>query len=416
MGYNELVFLILSAVTLGLTALLAGRGGRRWIAPKLLLAGVALRIFGSLTRYEVLFRYYDGVGDAVRYYHDGLELARLVWELEISLFSPDFWIATSQWWGTLFLVRISGAVLTLIGASLRAEFLVFALISFAGLYYIAKALARSQPDPASHHRFAAWLWFWPSLWFWPASVGKEAILTLAVGLTAYGYVGRGKGVAWIPFVAGLGLAFCIRPHVAAVIAVAALISHWLGSWDRVTFRRLAEVVLVLVLAFVALAGMREQFGLADADLEGVREFVEFRSEQTFSGGSQIGTVPLGPHGIPIAFVNVWMRPFPWDVHNATAAAAALEVLVFWGLVVYRRRAVWLALKSWRRHRLLLFALPLLAAYTLMIGLAFGNLGIIARQRVLVFPFMIAFLAAAPDPQRMPARQPRPAVPQGRRAA
>lgn len=416
MGYNELAFVILSAVALAVTAAVAGRGGRAWIAPKLLVLGMALRVVGSMARYEVLFQYYGGLGDAVRYYQQGLELARMVWSFQLSPFSLDYWVASGQWWGTLFLVRISGLAVTALGPTLRGEFLAFAAVSFVGLYYIAKALRNSQPDPRSHHRFAAWLWLWPSIWFWPSSVGKEAILTLAVGLATYGYVGRGRGLAWVHLVAGLALAFCIRPHVAAVLAVAALAAHWLGSWDRVTIRRLAEVVLVLILAFVALAGMREQLGLADADLEGVKEFVQYRSQQTLSGGSQIATVPLGPHGIPIAFVNVWMRPFPWDVHNATAAISALEMLVFWGFVIYRRRAVWLALKSWRRHRLLLFALPLLVIYTLMIGLAFSNLGIIARQRVLVFPFMIAFLTAAPDPQRMLSRRPQSTRQPDRRAA
>ncbi len=179
--------------------------------------------------------------------------------------------------------------------------------------------------------------------------------------------------------------------------MAAVTAHWLGSWQRFTARRVVEALVAIGLAIFAVQGMLAQFGLGDADLEGVKEFVEYRGEQTLEGGSNIGTVPLGPQGIPLAFVNVWMRPFPWEAHNATAAVAALEMLLFWGLVVRRRRAVWLALRRWRRHRLLRFALPLLGAYTLMIGLAFGNLGIIARQRAPMFPFMLLFVAAAPDP-------------------
>lgn len=396
MGYDEFAFALVSLLALGAALAFASRGDR-WYPPRLLLAAVALRIVGSMARYEVIFRLYNGLGDAVRYYNDGLVLTHLIWKLQVSPFSFYFWIPGSDWWGTTFLIRLSSVALALVGPSLKAEFVVFALAAFLGLYLIALALHNSQPRPASHVRSAAWLWLWPSLWFWPSSVGKEAVLMLAVGLVTYGYTGKDEKIRWLFFLAGLGLAFCVRPHVAAVLAMAAVAAHWLGTWRGFNFRRLVEVILAVALSTVALAGMRAQFGLADADLEGVKEFVEFRAGQTLQGGSQIGTVPLGPQGIPMAFVNTWMRPFPWEVHNVATAFAAVELMVFWVVALARRRAVLLALRKWRRHRLLRFGLPLLVAYTLMIGLAFGNLGIIARQRVLVFPFMILFLVAAPDP-------------------
>jgi hypothetical protein len=45
--------------------------------------------------------------------------------------------------------------------------------------------------------------------------------------------------------------------------------------------------------------------------------------------------------------------------------------------------------------MLRFGLPFLIAYTLMIGIAFGNLGLIARQRSPIFPFMLLFVLAVP---------------------
>lgn len=415
MLFDLAVFLVLAVVAVAGAFVLARLAGG-WYPPMLLAGAVIARVVGSTARHELIFRFYNGLGDAVRYYEDGMAITRLVWSGQLLPFAPSFWLANGQWWGTEFLIRISALVTAAIGPSLRGEFLVFALLAFLGLYLMAAALRNSQPQPEAHLRCAAWLWLWPSLWFWPSSVGKEAVLMLAVGLAAYGYVGRGKAVAWLPFLAGIGLAFCIRPHVAAALALAAVTAQWIGSWERFTARRLIEVVVAVVLAFVALTGMREQLGLADADLEGVVEFVQYRAEQTLQGGSKVAPVPFGPQGVPIAFANVWMRPFPWDVHNATSAMAALELLVFWGAVWHRRRAVLFAVKRWRRHRLLRFGVPLLVLYTLMIGLTFANLGIIARQRVLVFPFMLLLLAAAPDPAQAAERPeglPEPAV---RRAA
>jgi hypothetical protein len=42
---------------------------------------------------------------------------------------------------------------------------------------------------------------------------------------------------------------------------------------------------------------------------------------------------------------------------------------------------------------------MLLTYTVMIGMTFGNLGLLARQRVLVFPFMLLIVAAAPTLRR-----------------
>jgi hypothetical protein len=392
-GYDLLAFAALAGLCL---ALAHGAGGRiaPWLPARLLVAAVALRVVGSLARYEVLFRFYGGVGDAQLYFYEGLEISSQLLERPALLFSPLFWAAQASWWGTPFLKKVAGLVLIFIGPSMRAGFLAFSLIAFGGLVAIAQAFRNTQPGLQSV-RYAAWLWLWPSLWFWPSSIGKEAVLVLAIGLTVLGYCRRGGGVGWPLFLAGLGLAFCVRPHVAMVLALATVAAHWLGSWGRFSLRRIAEAALAVGLCAAAFTGMRAQFGLENADFEGMREFVEFRAGQTLQGGSSIGGVPLGVAGIPMAFVNVWMRPFPWEAHNATAAFAALEITAFWFLVWQRRQSVGFAIRNWRRNRLLRFSLPFLLLYTLMIGIAFGNLGIIARQRAPIFPFMLMLLAAVP---------------------
>lgn len=395
--YDQLAFLFLSAAALAIAAGI-GKRGIGGLPANLLLLGVLFRVVGATARYEILFRFYGGLGDAVRYYHEGLDLAREVWSGQLSPFSPDYWVAgAASWWGTAFIIRLSGLVLTAIGPSLRAEFLAFSIFSLLGILCIIRAQAAAQPDAEGRLRFATWMLLWPSLWFWPSSVGKEGFLMLAIGLATMGYVGSKGRIAWISMLAGLAMAFAVRPHVAAVLAVSALAANWMERWGRFGLRQIAETLVALVLAVIAFDGMKAQFGLEEADLEGLVEFVEFRAGQTLAGGSNIGGVPLGPEGAPLAFVNVWMRPFPWEAHNLTSAMAAGELLVFWAVAWRRRSAVWLALRRWRHHRLLRFAIPMLVLYTLMIGLTFGNLGIIARQRVLVFPWMLLIATTAPMP-------------------
>jgi hypothetical protein len=389
MGYDELGFAFLAVLTLFGGAVFVRDPRRLAFLPKLVLAAIALRIVGAFVRHEVLFRFYGGLGDAVRYFDDGRLLAS-----ETSPFSPAYWLSGPRFWGTPFLIRLSGLVTSLTGPTLRGEFLVFSLMAFGGLYAMAIAFQRVQPGaPATY--FARWIWFWPSLWFWPSSVGKEAVTVLAIGVATLGYVGRRGRIYWPVYLAGLGLAFLVRPHVAAVLAFATVAGHWLDTWQRLTARRLVEALVALVLAGFAFNATKTQLGLADADLEGIKEYVVYRAGQTMSGGSNIGEAPIAGGGVPMAFVNVWLRPFPWEAHNATALFAAAEIVVLWWLIWRRRSGLRHVLRTWRHHRLLQLAVPLFLAYTLMIGLTFANLGIIARQRAPLFPFLFMVVAALP---------------------
>lgn len=361
---------------------------------KVFLFGLLLRLVGSTVRYEIFFRYYHGGGDAGVYYDQGLFYADLFRRFDFGiLFDPTHWYL-GHWWGTQFVRFLSGFVLTFLGPSMRGEFLVFAMFSFLGLTLCVMAFRKAYPWVPTTH-YARWIFFWPSLWFWPSSVGKEAVLLLAVGLTVWGHVGSGHKTRWTALVAGLGIAWAVRPHVAAVLIISSMISNWFLRQRRnrgaaAMVRNVLVALLALVIAITAL----QRLGVDEVDVESVQEFMSQRAQLTATGGSEI--LPSGGWlAVPMAFVNILMRPFPWEAHNAMALVSALEIVVLWFFVWRRRRTIWIALRRWNRNRLLSFALPFAILYVLMIGLVFFNLGIIARQRVLVMPFLLLLLEARP---------------------
>lgn len=402
MVYELLGFLAVGFVSLAIGAALAS-SPRNPFPRRLVLAAVALRIVGSLARFDMIRLFYGGVADANRYFHAGLLTAKRIWALDPWVFSYDFWWGgPGRAWGTPMMEKLSGVVLTFVGPTMRGAYLTFSMLAFAGLYLTALTVYRNRPGPGSV-AFAAWIFLWPSLWFWPSSIGKEAVTVLAIGLVVFGYGSRGTTIRWVPYLAGLGLAFILRPHVAAVLGLATAGAYWLQTLGRPGPRKFFEMIAAAILAALLLAGMAAQFGIEDPDLEGVQEFVSFRGQQTLAGGSNLGERPSGALALPMAFVNIWMRPFPWDVHNVMTLFSTLEVLLLWWLAWRHRKWLRLALKGWWRDRMLSFAAPLLLGYTAMLGLTFANLGIIARQRSALFPFLFMLLTAAGARRRVRSR-------------
>ncbi|MBM4362309.1 MAG: hypothetical protein FJ104_06485, partial [Deltaproteobacteria bacterium] len=343
----------------------------------LLIAGVLMRIAGSTARFEVLFRAYGG-GDAVGYFGWGKRYAALIWDLDFRFLTTPLG-RVEHWWGTEFVRIVSGFVVALTGPSMRAAFLGFSLFSFTGMVLIARAASIAAPRVA--RGYTQLLFFFPTLWFWPSSIGKEAVILLALGLFVRGFVGDGERPAWGTFASGLALAACVRPHVAALLAGSAALAELLrrsrgsarGKWTAWLGASTGAAVAV----YVGLTGL----GLGDADLEDIEEEIRLRAGQTETGGSQIERA-AGLAALPMAFVNVLMRPFPGE-GGALGLFSALEIWALWVLVVSRRRGVAAGLRGWRESRIFALAAPAAVSLTLLYGIGFANMGIIVRQRAAV---------------------------------
>ena len=94
MSYNLLGFLILSLLAI-LAAFFFSGIRRSWIPSSLFIGAILFRIIGSTIRYEVLFRYYNGFGDAVRYFNEGRMISEIARISEWPFFSLFYWFGES---------------------------------------------------------------------------------------------------------------------------------------------------------------------------------------------------------------------------------------------------------------------------------------------------------------------------------
>lgn len=356
----------------------------------LLLIAVVLRMIGGVVRLEIIDQFYGGVGDSKMYFASGALYAERIRELDFSFIEDDT-NASGRYWGTPFVRFVTGFVVAVVGPSMRAGFLVFGFLSFIGLYLGVRAFDTAFEGEGTT-QYAQWVWLWPSLWFWPVSIGKDALMILAVGIVTYGYVGINGRVRWFVVALGLLIAGSVRPHVAGVLATTVLFAEWLAPGALFKGKHMARGVVATILALITIYMGLTQLGLGDADLEGITEHFEFRSDQTVKGGSQI-QMTTGLLAIPMALINVLLRPFPWEARNILMLIASLEIWGFWALMFFRRKELRQVLRSWRNNRLIRFAVPGILMLSFMYGLAFANMGIIARQRIVVLPPLFIFLGA-----------------------
>lgn len=379
----------LAFAVLGVLALVGGGlWAQRFLSPKLaglFIAGLALRLLGSTARLGVIREVYSGVGDSTMYFEFGRSYAESIRSLDFG-FALGWGSINGQWWGTQFIRTITGFVVFFTGESLRAGFLAFSLFAFLGLVLCVLAFGVVFGEEAEL-KFARWVWLWPSLCFWPSSIGKDALMLLGAGITLWGYIGKGRS-RWLVVVGGLALLGAIRPHVAAVTACALLAAEFFGP-GTFTVRRMLGVVVAGVIALYSIRTGLTQMGLGDSDIEGVTEHFEMRAGRTEQGGSKIATTS-GLASLPMAFINVLARPFLWEAHGI-ALLSALEMTVFWVIVLSRWRTAWPFFKDWRSNPFTRFGIVFVIGMALMYGLAFSNLGIIARQRSIILPYLLTLV-------------------------
>ncbi len=362
--------------------------GSTWFAWVLSL-GYLAKLVGVGARYLVAYVVYNGGADAERYNQYAAANYRLwregafVWE----------WSGKQ---GTQYLELITTGVYTVIGPTPFGGFVVFGSMAFWGTYLLYRAFRIALPD-ADHRRYALLVFFLPSVLYWPASIGKESWLLLFLGVTALGaarYFTRQPRWLWLLVAGAVGLAM-IRPHVAVLVFGALLLAQLFRPAGTHTLGALSKVAGLLVMAGVAailVTQSAEFLGIDDLSTQAIADEIAWASGQTQQGGSAFTPVPLtDPLGVPAAIITLLFRPFPWEGGNFQMVAQGLEGLFLLGLTVAafpRWAPLWRRLS---RQPYLVFSLTYVVAFIVAFS-QFGNFGIVSRQRVLMLPFFLVFLA------------------------
>lgn len=372
---------------------------------RLVIAALWLKLAGTALRYFVAFHVY-GISDATGYDNEG---ARIAAAFRQGQFDVPFGHGGT---GTRFLQFLTGWIYTVTGPNKIGAFLIFSWFSFIGLYLFYKAFRVAFPD-GDHHRYALLLFFLPSLLYWPSSLGKEAWMTFGLGLCAYGAARMFARRRWAFLITGVGLwaTAMVRPHVTLAVVVSLLGGYLLrrSNTGGALVAKLLGLSFVLVVTFFVLSRAEGFFGVDQLNADSAGSVLDNAQSRTGQGGSAFeGQRVRSPIDLPQAAVTVLFRPFPFEAHNVQTLIASLEGVILLAICASSLPRIRQLPRQLWRTPYLAFA----ATFTTVFIVAFSslsNFGILARERVQVYPLLLALLCV-PLATRANRADEEPAVP------
>jgi Uncharacterised nucleotidyltransferase len=388
-----------------------------WVGRWLVL-GVAVKLAASYVRYLTLIIGYEGQGDASGYDHWGRDLV-LNWTGHGTAFSAARQLDDLR--RTNFIRWFTGVVYLFFGSNMVTGFFVFGLLALVGSYLWYRATVDAVPF-IDKRLYLGLVMFAPSIAFWPSSIGKEALMQLGIGAMALAtaYLLRQKLLAAILLgVAGGWWLWVVRPHLLAMVTVAAAVAYFMGrvrggnKGPDAKFMASRTIGLIIVAFFVIFTVSQgaEFLGIKELSLTSVEQQLDDQSARSAQGGSHFdnGGDYLSPINLPRGAATVLLRPFPWETDSPFQLLASLESALLAGLIVIRLSSLRSSLTNARTTPFLMYCWVLTVLYAATFA-SFANFGLLVRQRSLVLPALFVLLSVNPVLERAQARRREPGAP------
>jgi hypothetical protein len=254
----------------------------------------------------------------------------------------------------------------------------------------------------------------PTTAFWSASVSKEAPILLGVACVSAAFFElfdrHRRLTPRIGILFGVG-SLClgyVRPHVALLLILAIVGATFLSS-GRMSMattgqRRLLVGVFALGGLLVAIPLSEELLGVNEGGslVENARDASEQNAEG--QGRSAYQAEPVrGIADVPRALVSVLLRPYPWEIETPFQALAAGETFLYMGLLLYAIMSVGTTQARLLRHPAMIFGSLYIALMSSAL-VTYGNIGLLVRQRMQIWPHLILLSCLLLSSKRRPASQ------------
>ena len=398
---------------------------------KYFIPALSLKFFGAISLGLIYQFYYRG-GDTLNYFNEAKYIHQAFFDspavgLKLLLTGDGKadgsmlpYVANLHWFAApeeYVIVRLCGFLGLFCGHTYAVIALMFALLSFSGMWALYGTFARLYPH--LYKELAIAVFFIPSVFFWGSGISKDAICLGALGWLFYGFynlmVARRSllKAALVLLAAGL-LIKAIKIYI--LISFVPPVMLWVST--QYSARIKSKALRVLLLPFMIVIGAAGGLALSQSLAAGNRNYdftkIEDRAKVASQYHNSISQTEVGkargdgnsgysiedftgpadiPKIAPKALVIGLFRPFLWEVRNPVMLLSALEVLwiTLLTLRIFWRVGVLKTLREIGSTPLVLFGIIFTLIFAIATASTSGNFGNLVRYRVPMWPFYVTAL-------------------------
>ena len=315
----------------------------------------------------------------------------------------NFLSSRNSWWNDVkanFLIKIMAVFDLFSFGNYYVNVIFYSFISLFGpmaIYRVMKDLYPRQKVPLLIAVFLV-----PSFIYWTSGLHKEGLIFVGLSLIVYHiYIGfKEKSftasrvlMILVGFLLMLILRnFLILPLISPLLAW--IICHKVKLKPALVF---TGVFAIFLLLFFTAKYIVPGVDLPRSVVDKRQDFIQLQGHSSVAVNDLKPTFTSFLQNAPEAFSLAILRPYPSDVRHLLSLAAAIEtsaILLFFLVFLFWRK------KGVHFSPLLLFCLFFSAGVLFMIGYSVNNLGAIVRYRSIVFPLLLAPMAAKIDWRRL----------------
>jgi hypothetical protein len=290
--------------------------------------------------------------------------------------------------GTNFLVHLVQFLKMNIGGSFLDYFLLFQSFGLLGLMMLHKSIQEIFGLVLARERHAfALLLFLPGLHFWTVSIGKDALLFLAVALVVWAALDIRR--RYLVFGLGLTIMLPVRPHIAALALASMALAVMLGRGIKPIYRGLLAMGAMGV--FVAiLPSVQSVLRVDNLDVDTITDFLAARQQYGLrnDAGAAIVSSPF-----PLRIASLLFRPFYFDAQGFLGIVASVENTVWLGVFGYLAWRIRDVYRCSIENFFVRFCVVYAGTLTILLTLVNYNIGLGLRQKMMIMPAVLVVLAA-----------------------
>lgn len=308
----------------------------------------------------------------------------------------NFLHSRNSWWNDVkanFFIKLMAIFDLFSFGNYYVNVIFYSFLSLFGpvaIYKVMKDVFPSQKTPILIACFLV-----PSFLYWTSGLHKEGLIFLGLSLLIYqlyfGFKGKRFTVTRVLLIF-LSLILILILRNFLILPLLPPLIAWILS-QKLKFRPViiySAVFLVFLTLFFTTKYFLPGIDLPQSVVTKRLEFIALEGNSSVTVNKLEPTLASFLKNVPQAFSLAVLRPYPSDVRHLLSLAASLEisaillfVLVF---LFWRKKGITLS-------PLLLFCLFFSIGVLFMIGYSVNNLGAIVRYRSILFPLLLAPIAA-----------------------